>query len=153
MLIRSISLITPNIHFMEIKCILRYSGDGPTKIWWYFLFSMKRKLITWDTVFPRECVFDAINWLLTHWQFVCAFFVTHTKTAVRTNSIFFMCRDLRTSIYLDDNASINSVPVENRPAHKYLCWVFPWRIWFISKRTTAHVKSHLRFTQMGFLSK
>ena len=49
------------------------------------------------------------------------------------NSIFFMCRDLRTSIYLDDNASINSVPVENRPAHKYLCWVFPWCIWFISK--------------------
>ena len=38
-------------------------------------------------VFPRECVscvFDAINWLLTHWQFVCAFFMTHTKTAVRT---------------------------------------------------------------------
>ena len=27
------------------------------------------------------------------------------------NSIFFMCRDLKTSIYLDDNASINSVPV------------------------------------------
>ena len=27
-----------------------------------------------------------------------------------------MCRDLRTSIYLDDNASINSVSVENRPA-------------------------------------
>ena len=35
-----------------------------------------------------------------------------------------MCRDLRTSIYLDDNASINSVPVENRPAHKYLCGYF-----------------------------
>ena len=27
-----------------------------------------------------------------------------------------MCRDLRTSIYLDDNASINSIPVENRSA-------------------------------------
>ena len=26
-----------------------------------------------------------------------------------------MCRDLRTSIYLDDSTSINSVPVENRP--------------------------------------
>ena len=31
-----------------------------------------------------------------------------------------MCRDLRTSIYLDDNASINSVPVENRPAQASL---------------------------------
>ena len=34
-----------------------------------------------------------------------------------------MCRDLRTSI-LDDNASINSVPVENRPVHKYLAGYF-----------------------------
>ena len=61
--------------------------------------------------------------------------------------------DLRTLIYLDDNASINSVPVENRPAHKYLCWVFPWRAWFIYKTMTAHVKSHLGFAQMGFHSK
>ena len=35
-----------------------------------------------------------------------------------------MRRDLRTfQVYLDDNASINSFSVENRPVHKYLCWV------------------------------
>ena len=31
---------------------------------------------------------------------------------------------MRRDVYLGDNASINSFPVENRPAHKYLCWVF-----------------------------
>ena len=96
------------------------------------------------------CVFDAINWLLTQWQFVCVFSWRTQKQQRERNSIFFMCRDLRTSIYLDDNASINSVPVENRPTHKYLCWVFPWRIWFISKTTTAHVKSHLGFVPNNF---
>ena len=36
-----------------------------------------------------------------------------------------MCQDLRTfQVYLDDIASINSFPVKNRPAHKYLCWEF-----------------------------
>ena len=30
----------------------------------------------------------------------------------------------RCQVYLDDKASINSFPVENRPAHKYLCLVF-----------------------------
>ena len=84
---------------------------------------------------------------------LCVFCDAHKKQQWERNSIFFMCRDLRTSIYLDDNASINSVPVENRPAQKYLCWVFPLRIWFISKTTTAHVKSHLRFAQMRFRSK
>ena len=64
-----------------------------------------------------------------------------------------MCRDLRTSIYLDDNASINSVPVENRPAHKRLCWVFHDVSDLFQKTMTAHVKSHLRFAQMGFHSK
>ena len=43
-----------------------------------------------------------------------------------------MCRDLRISIYLDDNASINSVPVEKRPGHKYLllCISMTYLIYF-----------------------
>ena len=107
-------------------------------------------------VFPRECVscvFDVINWLLTHWQFVCAFFVMHTKTAARTKPHLLYLPRSEDFNYLDDNTSINSVPVENRPGHKYLCWVFPWCIWFMSKTTTAHAKNHLRFAQIGFHSK
>ena len=117
-------LLTIKCHICVLK---KAAGSRCNMMWWCHCNIIMMSL----AVFPRECVscvFDAINWLLTHWQFVCVFFVTHTKTAARTNSIFFMCRDLRTSIYLDDNASINSVPVENRPAHNYLCWVFPWCI-------------------------
>ena len=87
-------------------------------------------------------------------KFVCAFFVTHTKTAARTKlRRLYVPRSEEFQVYLDDNASINIFPVENRPAHKYPCWVYPWRIWFISKTTTAHVKSHWRFAQIGVRSK
>ena len=63
-----------------------------------------------------------------------------------------MCQDLTTfQVYLDGNASINIFPVEIRPAHKYLNWVFPLGVRFISETTTPHVKSHWRFAQIGLI--
>ena len=54
-----------------------------------------------------------------------------------------MRRDLTTfQVYLDDHTSINSFPVDNRPAHKYLCWVFSMTyLIYLKKTRTAHVKS------------
>ena len=97
-------------------------------------------LVCWTHLWHIKLAADTLT--------VCAFFVTHTKTAARTK-----LRRLyvpRSEDFSSLPRSINIFPVENRPAHKYLCWVFPWCIRFISKTTTIHVKSHWQFAQMGF---
>ena len=55
-------------------------------------------------------------------------------------------------VYLDDNASINSFPVENRPAHKYLCWVFSmmYLIYFKNEDCTCQKSLAIRTDGVSF---
>ena len=52
-----------------------------------------------------------------------------------------MCRDLRTSIYYDDNASKNSVPVGNRPVNNIFAGYFHDVSDLFQKRDCACQKS------------
>ena len=52
---------------------------------------------------------------------LCVFCDTH-KNSSENETLSSYCAF---GVYLDDNASINIFPVENRPAHKCLCCVFP----------------------------
>ena len=68
---------------------------------------------------PNKLTADALTVCL------CVFHDAH-KTAARMKlrCLYVPRSEDSIQVYLDDNASINSFPVENRPAHKYLCWVF-----------------------------
>ena len=109
------------------------------------------------TVFPRECVSARVrfwrNNLIADALTVCLWVFRDAHKNREWNSIVFMCRwseDFQ--VYLDDNASKNIFPVENRPAHKYICWVFPWRIWLFQKRRLRMSKVIGDSHRLGFVS-